>query len=128
MNYDLIILIDDNDNTLYVNADIVNDCFQSVTIKSFNHPTKFLAAFKDLQATYERKWLIILDLMMPELPGYKLIDYLEEHEYNLDNIDIIILTSSNLRLDIEKSEAYVNIKAFIDKPLTAEKLKSSLLF
>jgi CheY-like chemotaxis protein len=122
MNYDLILLIDDNENTLFVNTDIVGDYFPSSTIKSFNHSAKFLAAFKDLQIEYERKWLIILDLNMPEFTGYKLIDHLEEHDYNLDNIDIIILTSSNFRMDIEKSEAYINIKAFIDKPLTEEKL------
>jgi FixJ family two-component response regulator len=128
MKYELIVLIDDNENTLFVNEDVVSDYYVGSTVKSFNHPKKFLSEFRNLQSQYERKWLMVLDLNMPEYSGYKLLDHLEENDYNLETIDIIILTSSHQKLDIEKSEIYINIIAYIEKPLSSDKLKSHYLF
>ncbi len=128
MKYELIVLLDDNDNTLFVNEDILSDYFPGTKIKTFNHPNLFLSAFSELEKTYQRKWLLVLDLNMPEFTGYKLLDHLEESSYSIDNLDVIILTSSNQKIDIEKSEVYMNIIAYLDKPLSEEKLRSKYIF
>jgi CheY-like chemotaxis protein len=127
MRYELILLIDDNENTLYINEDIVTDYFENVSIKSFNNPAKFLSTFAELKSEFDKRWLIVLDLNMPEFDGYELLERLEESTHDIKNIDVIILTSSNQKSDIEKSKVFPNIISYIDKPLTEEKLKNSLL-
>ncbi len=121
--YELIILIDDNDNTLFLNKDIVEDFFLNPKIITFNNPSKFLSEITELQNEFIGKWLVIMDLNMPEYSGYELIEHLEDNDYEMENIEIIILTSSNAKADIEKSKVYRSIIGYLSKPISFNKLE-----
>jgi len=64
--------------------------------------------------------LVLLDLNMPELTGW---DFLEACQAQQVPIEIIILTSSIDERDKEKAKVYPNVKAFISKPLSFNKVK-----
>ena len=64
--------------------------------------------------------LILLDLNMPELTGW---DFLEACQAQQMPIEIIILTSSIDERDKEKARVYPNVKAFISKPLSFNKVE-----
>ena len=63
---------------------------------------------------------------MPEKQGSDVVEELEEDADNLNDLDIILLSSSNLKVDVEKSTRFSNIIGFIEKPLTIEKLMDKL--
>ncbi len=64
--------------------------------------------------------LVLLDLNMPELTGW---DFLEACQAQQVPIEIIILTSSIDERDKEKAKVYPNVKAFISKPLSFNKVE-----
>jgi CheY-like chemotaxis protein len=66
--------------------------------------------------------LILLDINTPIMNGFEFLD--EMHKIgNLKEcqVSVVMLTSSNYEKDIEKAKVY-NVKHFITKPLTEEKL------
>jgi CheY-like chemotaxis protein len=67
--------------------------------------------------------LILLDINMPVLNGWEFLDAIKENEKFL-SIPIYILTSSINDEDKTKAKEYPNIKDYIVKPLTREKLVS----
>ena len=64
---------------------------------------------------------ILLDLSMPVMDGFEMLEYLQRQEL-CSALNIVILTSSNREADRRKSEQFPCVKGFIEKPLTEEKL------
>lgn len=72
-------------------------------------------------------YLLLLDINMPEMNGWQLLDELEKTELN-HRIKTIILTSSVDSEDHLKAKKYPQVIDFIEKPLTSdylEQLKST---
>lgn len=63
--------------------------------------------------------LILLDVNMPELDGWEVLYHLEQRKINCD---VIMLSSSMHFEDIERAKQYENVKCYIRKPLTEEKI------
>lgn len=125
-NYDDIILIDDNATTLFYNLDLINDLAPKVKVHSFDDCLVFLTDYKNNLFPKNRNILLLLDINMPKLSGYEVLEHLEEENEDITNINVIMVTSSNLKSDIEKSTRFVNIIGYIEKPLTKENLISKL--
>jgi CheY-like chemotaxis protein len=69
--------------------------------------------------------LIFLDINMPQMDGWEFLEEFQKmKDYPEDKCQVIMLTSSLDRGDIERSKTYKCVKEFISKPLTAEKIKS----
>ncbi|PZX94865.1 response regulator [Flavobacterium aquariorum] len=67
--------------------------------------------------------LIFLDLNMPVMGGWEFLDLLNASNYfNLNNTNVIILTSTIDPEDIKKSKLYPNVIEFLSKPITVEML------
>ncbi|MCP9201019.1 response regulator [Gramella sp. GC03-9] len=62
--------------------------------------------------------LIFLDLNMPKMNGFEFIEKLKKEN---NSFKVILLTSSNSKFDLEKSEKYPSIIRYLTKPLTREK-------
>lgn len=66
--------------------------------------------------------LVFLDLNMPVMDGFELLDELEKEKPLIaNNLFLVILTSSTNQKDIEKARGFP-IYGYVDKPLTEEKL------
>ena len=69
--------------------------------------------------------LILLDLSMPEMGGFKFLDELSKlAEDCRENIVIVLLTSSDYEKDRERASHYPVVTAYVTKPFTQEKMVS----
>ncbi len=121
---DLIILVDDNPTTIFYNEDVVLELYPNVNVVSYTNSKEFLNDFLNLKFKDYNRILLLLDLNMPDYLGYEVIEEIEEEIDELYNLSVVILTSSKLKSDTEKSTHFPQIKGYIEKPLTANKLKS----
>lgn len=70
----------------------------------------------------EDKFLIYLDINMPEIDGWDFIKRLENFS-NPTRFLVVIVTSSVDELDKKKAKKYELVKGYVEKPLTKSKLK-----
>lgn len=126
MRYNRIILVDDNPTTIFYNQDVVSDYSPDAEIIVFENPNDFEHAYKETFSKDAEPMLLLLDINMPQKLGYEVLEELEESFEDLDNLHVVIVTSSNLRNDIEKTSKYLCVIGFIEKPITIEKLDNAL--
>jgi response regulator of citrate/malate metabolism len=126
--YDRIILIDDDSTTNFYHKDLLGEIFPNVEIFIFENGSDFLDRLNAemLNGSNELKTLVLLDINMPGIWGLDLLNNLEEDFDNLEQIDIIMVSSSTLKSDVEKSSRYRSVLGYLEKPLTIEKIKSTL--
>lgn len=126
MNYKKIILVDDNPTTLFYNQDVVSEWLPEAQVVTFENPNDFAKKYSEEFSKYNEEILVFLDINMPQKLGYDMLEELEETIENLDNLHVIMVTSSNLRADIEKSSKFPNVLGYIEKPLTVAKITNVL--
>lgn len=121
---DLIILVDDNPTTLFYNEDVIQEIYPNTKIISYEKSEDFLKDFLDLKFENYKGILLLLDLNMPDYLGYEVLEEIDEEIDDLDNLSVVILTSSKLKSDTEKASRFPQIKGYIEKPITKGKLFS----
>jgi CheY-like chemotaxis protein len=67
--------------------------------------------------------VILLDINMPILDGWQFLDAIVKIEV-VKEITIFVVTSSIDPCDAEKAASYSNVKNFVVKPITQDKIKS----
>ena len=71
--------------------------------------------------------VIILDLNMPVIDGWKFLDEFEKFSASLiKKIRIFIVSSSVDEKDMSRSRSYDSVEGFISKPLSADVIKKAL--
>ncbi len=72
--------------------------------------------------------LVLLDINMPRMSGFELLEYLQERNIKSDwsSCVVLMLTSSNNRLDRERASVFPLVRDYIQKPLDVEKLRAVL--
>jgi CheY-like chemotaxis protein len=71
--------------------------------------------------------VILLDLNMPVIDGWKFLDLYEKlHNSLVKKIRIFIVSSSVDEKDISRSQSYATVEGFISKPLSAEVIRKAL--
>jgi CheY-like chemotaxis protein len=128
LKFDQIILVDDNDTTNFYNEDVINDLKWSAPAKVFNNAEDAMTHIKGLQPTGDDfKVLLLLDIKMPGIDGLEMLEMMEEDELKiLDYLYVVMLTSSNLKVDVEKSSRFNFVVGYLEKPLSVEKLINSV--
>ncbi len=123
----VIVLVDDNPTTIFYNKDVVMD-FSSTgsEIITYQDSKLFLNDFLDEKFNDFDEILVLLDINMPEYNGYEVLEEIEEEVEDLDKLKVVMLTSSRLKSDFEKSERFSPIVGYIEKPLTEVKLTTCL--
>ena len=72
--------------------------------------------------------VILLDIYMPEMDGWAFLEVFEETQDQLaKEIDIFIISSSDHLKDINKARSIPFVKAYLQKPVTLEVLKTLVL-
>ncbi len=126
MNYSAVYLLDDNIATNFYNLDVVNETLPDVNVECFTYANAFIKQFIETNLLHNNKVLLLLDINLPDIPGFEVIEHLEEEVEHMNNLHIIMLSSSNLKVDREKATKYPNVFDFIEKPLTSQKLKNAI--
>lgn len=128
LKFDQIILVDDNDTTNFYNEDVINDLKWSAPARVFNNGEDAIAHIKTIQPTSDDfKILMLLDIKMPGMDGLEVLESMEEDELKiLDYLYVVMLTSSNLKVDVEKSSRFNFVMGYLEKPLSIEKLLNAI--
>lgn len=118
------ILVDDDAIQLFLNKKILNDKFSHSQIKSFSMPEAALDYINSMNEGNFENQIILLDLNMPAMTGWEVLDHLKQkYGNNLPcNARIYILSSSDLPEDIKKSATYGMVAGFYSKPLDEDKI------
>jgi len=113
-------LIDDDRMFNFLNKRIIEK------LDTFNEICLFENARNALEDIREKMpEFILLDLMMPVMNGFQFLDELEKLPSDLTkNIKVIVLTSSLLEEDYNKSMQYHNVIGFLTKPLDTNKIRT----
>lgn len=71
--------------------------------------------------------VILLDIMMPVMDGFEVLDELAKFpEEKLKGLRVIMLSSSLDKRDRDKALAYDIVEDFLSKPLTSNNIKKAL--
>ncbi|HEX4888230.1 MAG TPA: response regulator [Luteibaculaceae bacterium] len=119
----MVLLIDDSRIDLKVNRTILEKGGVEAPILTFDLPEQGLDWILDHRSKLPNL-LVLLDINMPLINGFQLIDTIQRHDpHLLDHVMLYLLTSSNDSEDYIKASQYTCIKGLIQKPLNLEKLK-----
>ncbi|MDI1317747.1 response regulator [Flavobacterium sp.] len=124
MKLDKIMLIDDDKIFNYLHTKILEKINSNYEIISYESPFEAFRYLINL-AIIDIPSVIFLDINMPELNGFELIDKIKKEKKEvLKHLNIVIVTSSLNPYDYEIHKQYDVIKAFCNKPLNLEKSQS----
>lgn len=114
-----ILIIDDDEIMLFLHQTIVEDLF--LTIPSISFKSGKLA-YDYILMNEGAEFLLFLDINMPDMNGWQLLDLLVDLPYK-SQLTVIMVTSSVNNSDKLKSYNYSLIKGFLTKPLRISDLE-----
>jgi len=121
MKFDRIFVIDDDTIIHTIQKLLLQEYFPENFLERYDDSTRALDRLLSMDADVNEV-LIFLDLNMPVLSGFQLLDKLQENGIHY-NITVFILTYSNNTAEIEKVNSHSFVQKVIRKPLTREKLE-----
>lgn len=118
--YDLL-LVDDDPQYLILHELLVKKS------KLDENPKKFLDGLEIIDFLREnqnqsKNYLILLDIFMPKVDGWEVLDYLESLG-SFHSIKVILVSSSVDKRDKRKAMEYTSVIEYIEKPLLLEYLE-----
>lgn len=114
-----IMLIDDDKITNILTKKLLLKYNPEIKVEVFSNGFDSISHLEKLKADNWEYPIIFLDINMPEMNGWQFLDKIAT--LNISPA-IYILTSSIDKSDIDKARSYKNIRAFLTKPLTIEKM------
>lgn len=118
-----IILIDDEVNVNIVNKKIIekSKLAENVELIDFKSSREAVNYIIDHAAEISGRTIVLLDIRMPDLDGWGVMDRLREANV-ADKLSVFILSSSIDSRDIQKVEQMPDVIDFISKPLDISNL------
>jgi len=123
-NRDIKILIAED---IIYNRNLLENMLQSLHYTNYTSVSNGKEAFEALEAAWEQGSpyeILLLDLKMPVMDGYEVIDAMKRKGWNVPKI--IVITASVMEDDRQKCRN-VGVKYFINKPIELQQLKHVLL-
>lgn len=120
----LIMLVDDDDTTNYLNHRLLAQVNAAHNIKIIKNGEKALeylnyACHKENHLTHPCPDLILMDIKMPVMDGFEFLETYEQIDLaRKNNIVILMLTSSASFYDLERLKKYRVVKKHYSKSLT----------
>jgi CheY-like chemotaxis protein len=126
------IVIDDSELDCFVAKKIIERTNKALITKTFHNAQRALEAIRRNQKDYGKPGtIILLDIQMPMMNGFNFIEEFEklpdEIKKNYMIIIVTILSSKRNPNEIYRILSHGTVNNIIEKPLTKEKLFSSLM-
>lgn len=122
-HYEFIIIDDD---TYMANVQRINltKVFKFCDIRVFIDPTKGFDFLKNTLHMPEGPWkrVVFLDLYMPVIDGFAILDSIMKLKPEKEKIDVYIVSGSHQENDIQKAANYDIVNGFIPKPMTIDRI------
>lgn len=112
-----IVLVDDDPIVILLQKKLMQKAGILHQIISFNNGEDALAFLTDKEN--ENKYLMFLDINMPGLSGWEVLDELEKKDIDFE-LEVIIITSSIEDADRLKAKTYDRIVDFWVKPFSLQ--------
>ena len=126
-DFQLVVLVDDDPSVLFIHRHILEKrCGYSNRILEFNNPLEALDALCDELSSGNNNVLVLLDVNMPEMSGFELLDSLCERGITSSSLHLAMVTSSLNDIDKKRALEHPLVDRFIVKPLKAEHLDATL--
>ncbi len=124
------LLIDDDAIYNFVHAKIIKQLDEAAELVDFTSGSEALLFIEERFSSEKAEpTVVFLDLTMPELSGFELLDALQDLPSDwTSKMSIYIITSSLSEKDVQKSKEYPVIKGYIGKPLSFDRLKEVIKF
>lgn len=120
------LILDDDDLSIFVSKTMIRSAVPDAAIRSFTEPMEALEFIAEWPSSTEGDAVLLLDLSMPVCSGWQFIDRLRalpNRTEILTRLQIIILSSSDFRRDMERAASYPEIMDYWVKPLNPEQLQ-----
>ncbi|WP_231464961.1 MULTISPECIES: response regulator [unclassified Pedobacter] len=116
------IVIDDDKLVLFIHKIMIEDC-RPVWDTDYFPDGQSALNYINAQASAEINFLIFLDISMPGLSGWEILDELEKNPF-YDQIFVVLVTAFNSVEDKTKSAKYKQVKAHLAKPFKTNDFNS----
>lgn len=119
-----ILLVDDDEMTLFIHEKIMQRCELKTPYRSFNS-AQLCLDYLSRDDDDSKLFLLLLDINMPGMSGWEMLEYLES-DLNHLNILVIMATSSVDFEDRKRAEKFEFVIDFIEKPFSINICKELL--
>lgn len=118
-------LVDDNDIDLAVNTKLIQLSGIPCEVRPFRNCHDFLSVIDSgLLDNYQRMQILLLDIQMPVMGGFELVDHLVTSKAAIiSQVQIFMLSANIDREQIDQASKYPCINRLLEKPLDAYQLK-----
>lgn len=123
------LIVDDDSVNNMICTYFIRNLFSNAEINAFTDPAKALSHISsDYTATEKKETILLLDLNMPELSGWDVLDEFEKFSPEIQSqFNIYVLTSSIDELDKQRAHEHKLVYGFFVKPLSDKQLESVFL-
>lgn len=120
VTFERIMLVDDDPIVVLLAQKLIERANITVPVSNYLNGKEFIDALKENEpSSPDAKNLVLLDLNMPVMNGWEVLEYLSREGYE-ESFVINILTSSISNQDRARSEKYLFVKGYLEKPMNAE--------
>lgn len=121
-----ITIIDDDEIGIFITKTTLQMYDTKINTLTFLEPSKAYEAFIKISKDFFPD-LILLDINMPILSGFELLDKMYNSREELKSIPVCVFSSSSSDIDKNKSKEYPSIIGYITKPIKFAQLETVLL-
>lgn len=121
-----ITLIDDDTVWSFALEHMLKHVIPNLEFQSFSDPEKAVEALRDDFGARQEPDVLFIDINMPFLDGWQVLDELREEIEGSSTTKTYIMSSSVNPVDEEKAEIEAGIKGYLIKPMSKESLAKLL--
>jgi len=119
-----VIVIDDDHPSLFLCKIILEQKFANKKIVTYNNPLTAIDYFKSAFSENPIETLLLVDINMPEMSGWEVLDFIIELDQELKKLITVIMLSSSIDpKDKQKAKDHPSALAYLEKPLNVEELE-----
>jgi two-component system nitrate/nitrite response regulator NarL len=119
------ILIDDSEVDLFIQKRYIELSRFADEVITFTSPVKALEALNEVMSEKGGDLLIFLDLNMPILNGFEVLEKFNRLDQQYTNrLKVVILTSSNSQPDRNRALEFPTVIHYLSKPISIEELNA----
>jgi CheY-like chemotaxis protein len=122
----LFVVIDDDVSTNFYSKLIIRKTFPESEVSTFSNPLEAIEYFQNTSAKSPTNTIVLLDINMPELSGWEVLDKIEALNELKNTFSIFMISSSINAEDKKRAANHPLVSGYIEKPINKEKLSKML--